>query len=123
MSKNELIFQKDIPHLFETISSLIVNARRRIAVVANSEATLLNYKVGVYINSFILEGNRAPYGKQIIGNLSSLLTQKFGTGWSAKHLLHCLRAAESFSEAQIISAVQRQLSWTHEKANSTVPLK
>jgi hypothetical protein len=115
MSKNELIFQKDIPHLFEAISSLIAEARRRIAVVANSEATLLNYKIGAYINSFVLEGNRAPYGKQIIENLSLLLTEKFGTGWSAKHLFHCLRTAESFSEEQIVSAVQRHLSWNLSK--------
>lgn len=113
--KNELIFQKELPDLFEAISSLISEARKRVALVANTEAALLNYKVGAYVNSFILEGNRAPYGKQIIENVSSLLTQKFGSGWSAKHLFHCLRTAESFTEDQIVSAVQRQLSWTHLK--------
>ena len=32
--------------------------------------------------------------------------------------MHCLRSAESFSEEQIVSAVQRQLSWTHLKTIS-----
>ena len=29
--------------------------------------------------------------------------------------MHCLRVAESFSEEQILSAVRRELSWTHLK--------
>jgi predicted nuclease of restriction endonuclease-like (RecB) superfamily len=39
--------------------------------------------------------------------------------------MHCLRAAECFSEAEIVSAVQRQLSWTHLKtiAYEEKPLK
>lgn len=40
---------------------------------------------------------------------------EFGKGWSAKHLRHCIRFAETFKE-EIISAVQRQLSWTHLKS-------
>lgn len=107
--------QTDISRLFDAVSGLITEARKRVAVAINAEATLLNFKVGVYIQSFILEGNRAPYGKQIITNLSHRLTQTVGSGWSAKHVRHCLRCAESFSEEQIVSAVQRQLSWTHLK--------
>ncbi len=119
MSKKELIiFQKEIPNLFEAISALISEARTRVAVAVNAEVTFLNYKIGSHIQSFILEGNRAPYGKQIIVNLAERLTQAFGSGWSDKHLRHCLRCAESFTEAQIVSAVQRQLNWTHLKTLS-----
>jgi predicted nuclease of restriction endonuclease-like (RecB) superfamily len=48
--------------------------------------------------------------------LAAKLTLEFGSGWSAKTLQHCLRSAETFSEEQIISAVRRQLSWTHLKS-------
>ena len=106
----------DISVLFNSVSVLITEARKRVAVAVNAEATILNFKVGSYIQSFILEGNRAPYGKQIIVNLADRLAQTFGTGWSDKHLRHCLRCAESFTEEQIVSAVQRQLNWTHLKA-------
>lgn len=105
----------DISLLFHTVSDLIAQARKRAAVAVNAEAAILNFKVGHYIQSFILDGNRAPYGKQIVINLAERLTQTFGSGWSDKHLRHCLRTAECFTEAQIISAVQRQLSWTHLK--------
>lgn len=105
----------EITELFNTVYTLIADARKRVAVSVNAEATLLNYKVGHHIQTFILQGNRASYGKQIIIKLSERLTNTFGSGWSDKHLRHCLRAAETFSEAQIVSAVQRQLSWTHIK--------
>ena len=51
-----------------------------------------------------IESTRVPYA-----------AVKFGKGWSAKQLRHCFRAAESFSEDQIVSALRRQLSWTHIK--------
>lgn len=36
-------------------------------------------------------------------------------GFSTKNLRHMLRFAEAFPEREIVSAVQRQLSWTHIK--------
>ena len=51
----------------------------------------------------------------VLQTLSEKLTQEYGKGWSAKQLQHCLRTAEVFSENQIVSAVQRQLNWTHIK--------
>ncbi|MBC5836698.1 PDDEXK nuclease domain-containing protein [Flavobacterium muglaense] len=108
----------EVNELFNAINQLINEAKTRVAITANAETTVLNWKVGVYINDFVLQQNRAEYGKQIIANLSLLLTQNIGSGWSSKHLLHCLRSAETFSEKQILSAVQRQLSWTHLKTIS-----
>ncbi len=126
MSEQEKnIINSDIANLYNPIYQLITEARKRAAVFVNAEATLLNFKVGSYIHSYILDGNRAAYGKEIITKLSRQLIQTFGSGWSDKHLRHCLRCAETFSEEQIISAVQRQLSWTHLKtlAYENDPLK
>ncbi len=114
----ELEFQKETETLYVKISELINQARTRVAISANAELALLNWRVGVYLNEFVLNGNRAPYGKQIIANLSHKLTESFNSGWSVKQLMHCLRSAESFSEDQIVSAVQRNLSWTHLKTIS-----
>jgi hypothetical protein len=108
----------DIQGLYGNIAELIKQAKTRVAVAANAELTMLNWTVGKSINDFILKGNRAPYGKQIIAKLSELLVLNFGTGWSSKQLMHCLRSAESFSEEQIVSAMRRQLSWTHLKTIS-----
>ncbi len=100
-------------NLFGQLCSLIEKSRRKIAVSVNSELAFLYFSAGKAINENILNFERADYGKQVIKNVSNLLTSKYGRGWSDKQLRHCLRVAETFSEEEIVYAVRRQLSWTH----------
>ena len=62
--------------------------------------------------------SRAEYGKQVVKGLASRLMLFHGSGWDEKTLRHCLRAAETFGEEEIVSAARRQLSWTHIKTLS-----
>ncbi len=101
--------------LIDNIKQLIESSRQRVAVTVNSEITLLYWNIGKRINEHVLKNQRAQYGKQILQTLSAHLTEAYGKGWNEKTLRHCLRSAESFSETQIVSAVQKQLSWTHIK--------
>lgn len=87
-----------------------------IAVYANSEICLTNWRIGRRIKEDVLFNRRGEYGKQVLKNLSLRLTETYGKGWSHKTLLHCLRSAETFAEEEIVSAVQRQFSWTHLKS-------
>jgi predicted nuclease of restriction endonuclease-like (RecB) superfamily len=50
-----------------------------------------------------------------MATLSQQLTQTYGKGWSEKQLRHCLHFAETFPDEQIVSALRRQLNWTHIK--------
>ena len=104
-----------IDKLFKEISPLITAARERVAVGVNTELTKLNWNVGSCINREILGQQRAEYGKQVVKGLASRLMLSHGSGWDEKTLRHCLRAAETFSEKEIVSAVRRHLSWTHIK--------
>jgi predicted nuclease of restriction endonuclease-like (RecB) superfamily len=99
--------------LFQEIRQLIDAAKQRAAVAINTEITLLYWQIGHRINTEILKGQRAEYGKQIIASLSQQLTQAYGKGWSEKHLRHCLRLVETFPDDQIVSTLCRQLSWSH----------
>ena len=101
--------------LFHEICQLIDTAKQRAAVAINAEITLLYWQVGKRIQIEVLQGQRGEYGKQIIVSLSIQLTQTCGKGWGEKHLRHCLRLAETFPDEQIISALRRQLNWTHIK--------
>jgi predicted nuclease of restriction endonuclease-like (RecB) superfamily len=78
--------------------------------------TMLYWQIGSKIKTNILQNKRAEYGKEIVKQLSADLTAEYGNGWSEKHLRHCLRFAETFPDVQIVSAVQRQLTWTHIKS-------
>lgn len=103
---------KESFQLYTDVCRIIDDTRNRVAVYVNSEVCFTNWRVGKRIKEDVLFNKRAEYGKQIVKNLSVRLTEKYGKGWSEKTLRHCLRSAETFSENEIVSAVQRQFSWT-----------
>ncbi|WP_333879285.1 PDDEXK nuclease domain-containing protein [Methylobacter sp.] len=98
------------------VKELIQSAKQRAVVAVNVELTLLYWQVGKRIADEVLNGERAEYGKQVIDHLARDLTLAFGKGWNKKQLHHCLRFAEAFPEPAIVSALRRQLSWTHFKS-------
>ena len=106
--------QKTAP-LFGEIRKLIDESRKRVAVEVNSTLTMLYWQIGSRINKELLKEKRAEYGKQIVNALSTQLTKEYGSGWSEKQLRHCLRFAETFPKEAIVSALRRELSWTHIK--------
>ena len=110
---NDLTQSSDL--LFQEIRQLIDTAKQRAAVAINAEITLLYWQVGKRIQTEVLQGQRAEYGKQIIVSLSQQLTQTYGKGWSEKQLRHCLHFAATFPDEQILSTLRRELSWTHIK--------
>lgn len=103
------------PVLFADIKNLIENSRQFVAQTINSTLTILYWKIGQRINHDLLHDKRAAYGKQIVVLLSRHLTESYGSGWSEKHLRHCLRFAETFPDENIVSALWRQFSWSHFK--------
>ncbi|SEB17117.1 PDDEXK nuclease domain-containing protein [Paraburkholderia sartisoli] len=101
--------------LLDEVRLLIKSARERAAIAVNAELTRLYWQVGRSIRAEVLRGTRAGYGQQVIASLARQLTAEYGRGWSEQQLRHCLRAAEVFPDEAILSAVRRELSWTHLK--------
>ncbi len=99
--------------LYSDVRDLIANAKKRAAVAVNWEVVMANWQVGSRIRTDVLKNQRAEYGKQIVAKLAGRLTMEFGHGWGMQQLRHCLRAAETFSQEQIVYALRRQLNWTH----------
>ena len=118
MNETQYIEPQQEKMLFSDVCQIIDGARGRIATYVYTEACLTNWNVGKRIKDDVLFNKRAEYGKQVVINLSIKLTERYGSGWSEKTLRHCLRAAETFSEEDILSATQRQLTWTHLKSYS-----
>ncbi len=109
--------QLSIPNseLLSEVRGLIDGARQRAAAAVNAELTMLYWDVGARIRDEVLHGERAEYGKQVIKNLASRLTELYGKGWTQAQLRHCLRAVETFPDRNIVYALRTQLSWTHFK--------
>ncbi len=102
--------------LYSDVCQIIDGTRSRIATYLNTEVCMTNWYVGKRIKEDVLYNQRAEYGKQVVKNLSLKLVERYGTGWSEKKLRHCIRSAETFSEQDIVSATQRQMTWTHLKS-------
>ena len=81
------------PPLLADVRLLINAARQRVASTVNAELTQLYWQIGKRVNSELLQGQRAEYGKQDIAELAKQLTTEFGKGWSAQQIRHCLRLA------------------------------
>lgn len=116
MSKKEVFSHHPSTNLlYGEIRDLIEQSRQQVAVTVNAAISLLYWQVGKLVNNEILQNGRAGYGKQIVITLAEQLSIAYGNGWSEKQLRHCLRFAETMPDFKIVSAVWRQLSWTHIK--------
>ena len=102
--------------LYSDVCQIIDGTRGRIATYLNTELCMTNWYIGKRIKEDVLFNQRAEYGKQVVKNLSLRLIDRYGAGWSEKKLRHCIRSAETFSEQDIVSSTQRQLTWTHLKS-------
>ena len=111
-----IMLQQDDSGLFAEIRQLIDSARQRAAMAVNAELTLLYWQIGQRICHDVLNEQRADYGAAVIAGLATDLTASYGRGWSEKQLRHCLRFAETFPDEAIVSALRRELSWTHLKS-------
>ncbi|MBS1258500.1 MAG: putative nuclease YhcG [Candidatus Scalindua arabica] len=108
-----LTTQSESKVLFQDIRKLIDETRSSIAVAVNAGLTMLYWKIGKRIYQGTLQKNRAEYGKQIVSLLGRQLSTEYGRGFSEKSLRHMIRFAEVFPDEKIVSALLRQLSWTH----------
>ena len=88
--------------LLPDLRHLINAARQRVAVTVNAELSLLYWQIGRRINSEVLRGQRAEYGKQIVSSVAKHLTSEYGKGWSERQLRYCLRVAEIFPGEKIV---------------------
>ena len=99
--------------LLADVRELILQARAGVARAVDSGLTTLYWHVGQRIRQDILKEKRAEYGRKIVSALGTQLEMEFGRGFSEKSLRHMIRFVEAFHDFQIVSALLRQLSWTH----------
>src|SRR4030042_4613956 len=101
--------------LLKDLRELIAEARQDVARQVNSALVMLYWRIGRRIRQDILQEKRAEYGERIVSAVSRELTIEFGQGFSEKNLWHMSRFAEVFPDEMILSALRRELSWTHFK--------
>ncbi|MBI5362410.1 MAG: DUF1016 domain-containing protein [Planctomycetes bacterium] len=101
--------------LVRDLGQMIDLAREQVAVAANAALTTLYWQLGDRIRAEVLMDRRAEYGGRIVSAVGRQLEIDHGRGFGEKSLRHMLRFAQVFPDFQIVSALRRQLSWSHFK--------
>ena len=114
ITKEEIQETTRMDVLFERVSALIEQARRRVMTSVNIAEVYTKYSIGQYIVEDEQQGNaRAEYGKQVLKELSVRLTERFGDGWSVETLDKCRKFYRVYSSKQISSTMQTKLEFVN----------
>lgn len=103
----------DSTDIINDIRYLVEEARAKVASTVNTGLTLLYWQIGDRIQTEILKGDRADYGKEILATLAQQLTQEFGRGFSRSSLTRMVKFSEAFPDTQIVATLAHILSWSH----------
>jgi len=82
----------------------------------------LHWQVGKRVHTEVLDEQRARHGAQIVATSGRDLAARNGRGFDEKSLRHMVRFAMAFPDAEIVSALRRQLTWAIEAARSRLVL-
>ena len=86
MSTEDVSIIQSADGLVADVRSMIEQTREGVAHTVNVGMTLLYWRIGRRIQSEVLQGERAEYGKEIVATLSRQLVHEFGNGFSEKNL-------------------------------------
>jgi predicted nuclease of restriction endonuclease-like (RecB) superfamily len=97
--------------MIEQIKQVMGQARSNVAKTVNSELITAYWNIGRIIVEHEQENNeRAAYGKQTLKELSKVLTEEFGKGFSVSNLQFMRRFYQNYQIQQTLSV---KLSWSH----------
>ena len=80
--------------LYNRVSEIIEHRKSRAGAYANREVTLMYWEVGEHINSVVLDGGRAAYGKRILSTLSTKLILRYGNSFYVENIYRMMRFAK-----------------------------
>ena len=105
----------DEPSLLDRVVLILEQARANVVRAVNSNMVMAYWMIGREIVLELQSGDeRAEYGKQVIENLSELLTKRYGKGFSAPTLWNFRQFYQvySFRELTILSPTGREFNKT-----------
>ncbi|MEC3877017.1 DUF1016 N-terminal domain-containing protein [Chryseobacterium salviniae] len=108
--------------LLQNISSLLDNARKKVAGAVNQTIVLTYYEIGRMIVQDEQNGeDRAEYGKAVLKDLSLHLTERFGKGFSITNLQQMKNFYIIYSlQIQQKLSVKLQIADNHENIASNL---
>ncbi|MFK7799284.1 MAG: YhcG family protein [Aureispira sp.] len=105
---------------YKQIIHLLHSARNKVVQTVNSTMVTVYYEIGRMIVEQEQQGNdRAKYGKQLLKELSGILTEEFGKGFSVTNIQQMRNFYLAYRKQQTLSVksdkgeIDFGLSWSH----------
>jgi len=112
MEKKEVLSSKD--NLNEKIILIVEEGKSKVIQAINNTLIETYWNIGREISLNEQEGrDRADYGKQILTDLSKVLTKKYGRGFSSSNLKRMRKFYILFPDYQKGATLSHQFSWSH----------
>lgn len=110
--KDVRIIKKTVEPSFTEVVQLIEAARKQAFQAVNTTLIELYWQVGAYISRKI---ESAEWGDKVVEQLAAYLaqTQPGLRGFTKRNLFRMRQFYETYRDNPIVSALLRQLSWTH----------
>ncbi len=100
-----------ITRIIQEIREILDEARKNVAREVNNELIVSYWKIGEIIVRYEQNDNiRAKYGEQTLKQMSKILTNEFGKGFSRSNLQNMRAFYLSYENCQTVSG---KLSWSH----------
>ena len=111
MDINSVAQALEISPLVQEIRTVLNTARSNVAKQVNSELLITYWKIGEIIVRYEQDDNiRAVYGEQTLKQLSKVLTQELGKGFSCSNIYNMRLFYLTYEKFQTVSG---KLSWSH----------
>ncbi len=112
-NKLQIFKNEEEQHLLSELIQLIETGQKQVAINVNSGIVLMFWQIGNKVNQFVLNNQRAEYGKQIVVTLSRELQMKYGNNFEEKNFRRMLQFASEFQDFENVVTLSRYLSWSH----------
>ena len=108
---------KELDNFYNKITNLVINARKSVVQNINLTMVYTYFEIGKMIVVKDQKGKeRAKYGKELLKNLSTKLTQNLGKGFSVDNLENMRKFYLVYSKSETLSRISENkytLSWSH----------
>lgn len=79
----------------------------------NTSVIKMYWEIGKTLSANIVPGNKADYGKNIIGEIGSRLSAEYGKNFGRSAISRMMNFYNEFPEYEIVATLSQQLTWSH----------
>ena len=113
MNKLDVSIEKVSNSIYNGVSTIIKNARQKVAVYVNSQANIMFWQIGNYIINELKYETYSSYGEKILATVSQRLTEQYGKGYSYSALTRMMKVATIYNDEAMFATLSQTLSWGH----------